>query len=218
MLVDLGDGYGLRKATADDHDALKTICLKTGDAGSDATQNEDDPDLLGLIYAVPYQVLEPDFAFLIEGPAGPAGYVLGAPDTDAFNARLARQWYPTLQRRHRDPGPDKSKWRGSDWARRLIHHPDLDNPASLAPFPAHGHIDLLASAQGRGIGRKAMGFIERLLGEAGAGGMHLGVALSNVRAQAFYRAVGFARHEADDVSSRAVIMVKRLDRGGPTAA
>ena len=46
------------------------VCLKTGDAGQDATAREDDPQLLGLIFAIPYQVLEPDFAFVIDGPNG----------------------------------------------------------------------------------------------------------------------------------------------------
>lgn len=207
---DLGGGHGLRQATADDHDILKLICLKTGAAGEDATDREDDPDLLGLIYAVPYQVFAPDFAFIIEGPAGPVGYVLGALDTDAFNDRLAREWYPPLQRRYRDPGADRSAWRGSDWARHLIHNPDFDNPASLAPFPSHGHIDVLPAAQGKGLGRKAMAFVEERLHEAGSTGMHLGVALTNERAQAFYRAVGFARHVAPDISPHSIIMVKRL--------
>ena len=67
MILDFGDGFFLRQATADDHDALARICLKTGDAGKDATAREDDPGLLGLIYAIPYQVLEPELAFVIEG-------------------------------------------------------------------------------------------------------------------------------------------------------
>ena len=67
---------------------------------------------------MPYQVLEPDFAFVIEGADGVAGYLFGAPDTAAFNAPLAADWYPRLQRRVGDPGPDRARWRGSDWARR----------------------------------------------------------------------------------------------------
>ena len=61
-------------------------------------------ELLGLIYAIPYQVLEPELAFVIDGPNGVSGYVLGARDTQAFNARLADNWYPRLQARIGRPG------------------------------------------------------------------------------------------------------------------
>jgi hypothetical protein len=72
------------------------ICLKTGDAGKDAAGREDDPDLLGLVYAIPYQVLEPDLAFIVDGPAGACGYLLGAAATNSFNASMAAKWYPNL--------------------------------------------------------------------------------------------------------------------------
>jgi len=89
MILDFGDGFFLRRATSDDHAAFRAVCLKTGDAGEDATSREDDPGLMGMIYAVPYQVFAPDFAFAIEGPEGVAGYLFGMPDTAAFNAWLA---------------------------------------------------------------------------------------------------------------------------------
>jgi hypothetical protein len=164
MNVDFGDGFFLRRAIAADHPALLRICLQTGDAGKDATNIEDDHDLLGLIYAVPYQTFEPDFAYVIESPDGPAGYLFGAPDTLKFNNRVAADWYPVLRERASDPGPDRTQWRGSDWARRLIHHPDFAIPGSLAGYPSHGHIDLLPMARGRGIGRRAIAFLETQAG------------------------------------------------------
>src|SRR5690606_2058664 len=51
----LGGGFSLRKAQWSDYGALNRVCLLTGDSGKDASGREDDPDLLGLIYAVPYQ-------------------------------------------------------------------------------------------------------------------------------------------------------------------
>ncbi|MER9215067.1 hypothetical protein NKI54_23850 [Mesorhizobium sp. M0663] len=94
MILDFGGGFFLRRATTADHAALAMICLKTGDAGKDASGREDDPELLGLLYTIPYQVLEPELAFIIDSPAGAAGYLLGAADTGAFNASLASDWYP----------------------------------------------------------------------------------------------------------------------------
>ena len=205
-MLDLGSGFRLRQATAGDHDALRLVCLRTGDSGKDATAREDDPDLLGNLYAVPYQVLEPDFAFVVETGDGVCGYVLGALDTAVFNRRLEAEWLAPLRRRLRDPGADQSRWRGSDWARRLIHHPELEVPATLAPYPSHGHIDLLPQAQGRGIGRKAMEALMERLRAAGSPGLFLQVSPVNRRARRFYARLGFQTLRAADLPSHSTFM------------
>ena len=184
------------------------MCLRTGDAGQDASAREDDHSLLGLIYAVPYQVLEPDFAFVIDGPAGVCGYVLGAPDSAEFYRRMEAEWYPPLRARLPEPAADPARWRGSDWARNLIHHPHNRRTEGLAEYPAHGHIDLLPEAQGRGIGRIAMQVLEARLKAAGAPGLHLGVDPRNRGALGFYAALGF-RH-LPQKSEHVIFMVKPL--------
>ncbi|MER8768844.1 GNAT family N-acetyltransferase [Mesorhizobium sp. M0092] len=209
MIVDFGGGFFLRRATAADRAALAAICLKTGDAGKDASGREDDPDLLGLLFTIPYQVLEPELAFIVDGPSGAAGYLLGAADTVAFNAGLASKWYPEIQRRVTDPEPDSSRWRGSDWARHRIHHPDFAVPPALAAYPSHGHIDLLPQARGRGIGRRAMAFLEQFLAASGSTGIHLEVMPQNDDALRFYKAIGF---EVVQVPKRCVYVAKRLAR------
>lgn len=210
MVLDFGDGYRLRHATADDHAALCHVCLKTGDSGKDATGREDDPDLLGMIYAVPYQVRDPDFAFVVDGPNGVCGYLFGARDTVAFNRWLETEWYPPLASRLRDPGPDESTWKGSDWARYAIHHPDLSFPSALHPYPAHGHIDLLEEARGRGIGRRCMDHLMAALGAAGAPGMHLGVSPVNRNALRFYDKLGFVRLKDPSLPRHTVFVAQAL--------
>ncbi len=210
MVLDFGDGYELRQALPSDHEALKLVCLKTGDSGNDATEREDDPDLLGLIYAVPYQVLAPDFAFVVEGPQGVAGYVLGAPNTVAFNRRLEAEWFPPLRARLADPGPDETKWRGSDWARRAIHHTEYVYPPALHAYPAHGHIDLLEATRGRQIGRGCMAHLMQWLAASGAPGMHLQVSPINYGAQEFYKKLGFAILEDENLPAHTTFMVTRL--------
>jgi ribosomal protein S18 acetylase RimI-like enzyme len=191
MALDFGGGYQLRAALPEDHAALNLVCLRTGDSGKDATAREDDPDLLGLIYAVPYQVYEPDFAFVVDGPNGVCGYIFGAPVTPDIYARMGAEWFPPLAARLSDPGPDESQWRGSDWARHAIHHPEFVYPEVLHRYPAHGHIDLLEEARGRGIGRRGMEHVMEKLRRAGATGMHLQVSPVNRGAQSFYRKLGF---------------------------
>lgn len=213
MILDFGDGFFLRRATAGDHAAFCTVCLRTGDAGADATAREDDPLLMGQIYAVPYQVLEPDLAFAIESRQGVAGYLLGALDTGAFNARLAAEWYPRLRAQVADPGPDQSRWRGSDWARHAIHHANLDVRQELAAYPSHGHIDLLPPARGRGIGRRAIGFLEGRLTDAGSTGVFLDVHPRNVEAQGFYAALSYSRVPVATNLPGSTFMAKTLRRG-----
>ena len=193
MVLDFGDGFVLRQALPEDQAALSLVCLKTGDSGQDATAREDDPDLLGLIYAVPYQVYAPEYAFVVDGPNGVCGYVLGAADSAGFYDTLRREWFPKLAVRLVDPGPDESRWRGSDWARRVIHHPEFAFPPALALYAAHGHIDLLAEARGRHIGQRAMAHLMEKLAAAGCNGMHLGVSPANHGALAFYRKLGFSQ-------------------------
>ncbi|MEP7239275.1 MAG: GNAT family N-acetyltransferase [Devosia sp.] len=215
MILGLSDGFQIRQASEADRPALSSICLQTGAAGEDATAREDDGTLLGLIFAVPYQVFEPELAFVLEGPGGVCGYVLGALDTKSFNARLAADWYPQLQQRITAPPVDRALWSGSDWARHHIHHPTIEMPRALAPYPSHGHIDLLPDARGRGFGRELMGTLERKLAQLGSPGMHLGVAPSNERAREFYRRIGFEEMQAPDLPEQTVYMVKRL--GGSSA-
>lgn len=210
MRIDLGDGFALRRAHATDHAAMRLVCLKTGDNGKDAGGREDDPDLLGTIYAVPYQVLEPDFAFVVENDNGVCGYVLGALDTPDFNCRLEHDWFAPLRRHLHDPGPDQSRWRGSDWARYLIHHPQYTFPPALHPYPSHGHIDLLPQAQGRGIGRKAMAMLMRQLCDAGSPGLFLEVSPLNRRARHFYAKLGFATLRSADLPRHSTFMARAL--------
>jgi len=210
MILDLDSGSFLRHARAADRAAFCNVCLKTGAAGQDATGREDDPELLGLVYAVPYQVLEPDHAFAIESENGVAGYLFGATDTSTFNRRLATDWYPQLRRRVRDPGPDPAKWQGSDWLRRMVHHPFLDIPEALVPFPSHGHIDLLPEARGRGIGRRCMEFLEARLQAAGSAGIFLDVNPANLAAQRFYRSLGYRALAGEGLPATSVFMAKRL--------
>lgn len=207
MDVDLGDGYRLRQARAEDHPALEMVCLKTGDSGADASAREDDPRLLGLIYAVPYQVFAPAYAFVIEGPNGVVGYVLGALDSAAYYEWAGREWFPKIAASVADPGADETRWKGSDWARRQIHHPSFTYPEALHPYPAHGHIDLLPEVQGKGFGRKALEQAMAALRRDGAKGMHLGVSPRNRGALAFYEKLGFTRLTGPGAPRNAVYMV-----------
>ena len=76
--------------TAGDRDAIYDVCLRTGDAGGDASGLYVDRDLFGDIWAGPYLALRPHLAFVAEGDAGVDGYVVGAEDTTAFESSVKR--------------------------------------------------------------------------------------------------------------------------------
>jgi ribosomal protein S18 acetylase RimI-like enzyme len=180
----------------DDIDAIYDICLRTSDAGADATRLHDDPRLPGHVWAAPYVVLEPGNAFVVaDGDDRPVGYVLGALESRAFEARLERDWWPALRPRY----PLDSERREADQRLvRLIHHPPVADAAIVREYPSHLHIDLLPEAQGRGAGRRLVATLLHRLAGAGSRGVHLGVEVRNERAIGFYRAMGFTELARDD--------------------
>ena len=110
---------GLRKARPEDESGLYEVALKTGDAGQDATSSFEDPRLIGEVYVGPYLHLEPRFAFCLD-EGGPAGYVLAALDTVAFEESCERQWWPTLRDRYPMDLPRPESDQSMVWT---IHHP-----------------------------------------------------------------------------------------------
>ncbi|WP_430424232.1 GNAT family N-acetyltransferase [Phenylobacterium sp.] len=172
--------------------ALYDICLKTGDNGADGTHLYADHRIIGEIFAAPYGVLLPQYAFVAEDDAGVAGYILGAPDTRAFEARLEAEWWPALRERYSDPVDVPARTRNREqWDAHHIHHPPQTPQAAVDAASAHLHIDLLPRLQGQGMGRRLM---DAFLGAVG-GRAHLGCQAQNVRAQRFYEAYGFRRLE-----------------------
>jgi len=202
--------FRLRQADLADMPAVYRVCLRTGNAGQDATAREDDPDALGHMFIGPYLVLEPAFAFVLEAPNGVAGYVMGALDTPDFYRRMERDWLSKIRSRLRDPGDDESRWSGSDWVRRLIHRPPYLYPPALHPFPSHGHVDFLPEARGLGWGRRGFEHLMTALAAAGSAGMHLDVSPQNQAAIAFYEKLGFAPVISDELPAGGLTMARKF--------
>lgn len=182
-------------------DRLYEICLRTGDAGGDATRRTSQPRLIGDVYLGSYLQLAPDFAFVLtdprgRGPESVVGYVVGVADTTAFDALLRRVWWPDLRERYplEAFAPDSF----DAGFVRTIHSPSSVDPAVLARYPAHLHIDLLPAAQGGGHGRRLLAALFDALRHSGAPSVHLGVSLQNTAAIGFYQHLGFRWVAADD--------------------
>jgi len=183
-----------------DIDALYQICLLTGDGGQDATLLHHDPKLLGHCFAAPYGLFEPSLAFVAEDTDGVAGYIVGALNSQAFQKRLERDWWPHLRSRYPEPPPGLSwqQWAPDQRLAQMIHHPWRTPDELAARYPSHLHINLLPRLQGRGYGRQLTQTLTAALRDQGSWGVHLYVVPGNHRADRFYQHVGFTRLPAAD--------------------
>ncbi|MCU1535968.1 MAG: hypothetical protein JWP82_319 [Humibacillus sp.] len=187
----------LRPYEPRDRDALYDVCLRTADGGGDATALYDDPRLLGDVWVGPYVTFEPELALVLDDGSGPGGYVLGALDTRAFEARCAREWWPALRRAHPLDGAGRVEGGGmaedgpDARAVALLHRPPISPDSVVRSHPSHLHIDLLPQWQGGGWGRRLIAELLQRLSAAGSPGVHLGVSADNVRARGFYAHLGF---------------------------
>jgi ribosomal protein S18 acetylase RimI-like enzyme len=188
----------IRLARPTDLDRLYEICLRTGAAGEDATTLMEDHRLLGELFVAPYAVLEPEHALVLDDGTGTAGgYVVGALDTAAFEARCEGEWWPAIRARY--PAPTG---RGGleDLFIGYLHGKAPTDPALLERYPSHLHIDLLPAFQSGGWGRRMMAALCDTLRADGSRGLHLGMSAANTRAIGFYEHLGFTLLRADDVT------------------
>ncbi|MCH6229940.1 GNAT family N-acetyltransferase [Microbacterium sp. CFH 31415] len=173
-----------------DEPALADICLKTADAGADGTGVLDDDELWAEIFVLPYVVRHPELAFVVEtDDERVVGYIVGAPETAAFEEWFRTEWWPRHATRWPHPEAETSRQDGIvryAYGRRGGAEPYGD------AYPAHLHIDLLPEAQGRGIGRLLIATLADALRAQGVTGLHLVTSADNAGAIAFYPRVGFA--------------------------
>lgn len=182
-------GAGIRRYRSDDLVALRKICVRTGAAGGDATGRWSSDELLPDLFLEPYVTASPEWTWVVDEGDGPLGYLVAVPSTRRFVNWWQHKWTPWFTERYPAPeepysAEEQLVQRGYDPGTLLV--PEVDE------YPAHLHIDLLPSAQGRGYGRA---LIENVLipslAKAGVPGVHLGVEARNLAARGFYTAVGF---------------------------
>jgi ribosomal protein S18 acetylase RimI-like enzyme len=187
------DQVRIRPYRRNDLDDLYRVCVLTADNGQDGTALFGDPRLPGEVYLAPYVTFEPSLAFVAEDAAGPAGYIVAALDSHAFERRLEGDWWPALRTRYPEPPPEVAATLSVQERRAVsnIHHNWGTADELARRFPSHMHIDLLPRIQGRGTGRKLIETLVATLRDHGSPGLHLLVGDSNPRAVGFYRHVGF---------------------------
>jgi len=193
----------IRALRPHDLDDLYRVCLATAAEGAAAYR---DRDLVGHVYAAPYALLSPESVFVVEDAQRVGGYIVGAPDTRSFEARLEAEWWPGLREVYRDPSDQpRAQWSPDQLMIYRIHHPARTPTEIVEPYPSHLHINLLRHLRGKGFGRRLMDQWLRTVREMGSRGAHLAVGAANLRAMRFYRACGFRELQAPSPASSAAI-------------
>lgn len=179
----------IRPPALSDLPGMYRVCFAT--SGETLASN---PDLVGHVYAGAYFAQHPDVARVIADDLGVCGYVLGSPDTRAFETWCEENWWPPLRAQY----PLGSGGLADAEMIRSFHRPAVSPESVVAKYPAHLHINLLPRTQGSGYGRRLIDWMCNELAASGISGVHLGVAPENSNAIAFYEHVGFATVRADD--------------------
>ena len=166
---------------------LYRICLLTGADGGDATGSIDD-EILGHFFAAPYAVLEPELCSILTHHGAPVGYILGTADSNEFARQAEQHWWPRLREKYPLPHPEDSTREAM-----MIHaiHRGYQAPTIAERYPAHLHIDLLPTGQGRGLGGQLIERFIAVLTARKVPGLHLGVSKANQRALNWYPRFGF---------------------------
>lgn len=177
----------IRPYRPEDRDAVYDVCVRTARAGGDARGRFSDDDLMPDLFAGPYLELEPELAFVVDD-GGVVGYVLGTADTARWAVEHRRRWLPRVADRYPAVAEPAT---AEEVLVDLLHHPERNVRPELADHPAHLHIDLLPSHQGRGLGRALMRTYLGALHDRGVPAVHLGMDPANTGARAFYDRLGF---------------------------
>ncbi len=207
------DGFRLRAAVPGDTDALCTISLATGHHGGNAAALYRAPGLMGLIYAAPYVALFPETCLVAQDDEGIVGFAVGAHDTRDFERLLETSWWPALRVRYREPTGDAANWDADQRRHAMMHHPATAPEGVVESYGAHMHVNLIARAQGLGLGRR---LVERWMDGArahGVSGVHVACNPANRGSLAFWAAMRFEPLDAilDSGSSRHVWMGRKID-------
>lgn len=182
----------IRPFRSGDEPALAEICLRTADAGSDATGIFDDDAIWAEVFVLPYVAHHPDLAFVLEADDGRVvGYVVAASDTDAFEAWFRAEWWPRHAERWPAPAEDALARSRQDATLAYAYARRPGAEPYSAEYPAHLHIDLLPEAQGGGWGRRLIETVIDELRRRGVPGVHLVASSENTGAISFYPRVGF---------------------------
>ena len=182
-----GDRVRIRPARPSDRDGVYAVCLRTGDAGGDASR------WWSTVTCWVTSGLGPTWRCARDWRSWPRPPPVSRATSSGPRRPLRSRWSvmrsggrccapATPIRRMIALTPDHV-------LHRHVHHPPGPPPDVVVEYPAHLHVNLLPPLQGRGVGRRLLETLFDALVDVP--GVHLGVAPRNARAAAFYLHNGF---------------------------
>ena len=184
----------IRPYQADDRQAVREICYRTGYLGGPADWYWRDFESFADIWTAYYTDREPESVFVAVRSGRVIGYLLGCVDTARAPGPEAAVVHQTVRRLLLfRPGTAGFFWHSIG---DLLH--GTAAPAGElkdARWPAHLHIDLLPEGRGLGAGTTLMRAWFERLAALGSPGCHLVTMAENRGAIAFFERMGFRSFE-----------------------
>jgi ribosomal protein S18 acetylase RimI-like enzyme len=188
-------GVVLRPYRAEDAERIRLVCHQTGFMGEPVGWLWRDRASFAALFCDWWMSHRPESVLVAELDGVVAGYLLGCEDSRRV-AHEGRTFFRHFVRRGCALRPGTA---GVMW--RMLGDGTLDGFRGRLParvwderWPAHLHVDLLPECRRRGVGRHLVTAWLGSLRERGVPGCHLQTTAENVRAVAFFEAMGFDKH------------------------
>ncbi|MGH9030429.1 MAG: GNAT family N-acetyltransferase, partial [Acidimicrobiales bacterium] len=186
----------IRPYEARDRQDVRRVCYMTGYMGERVDWLWRDEESFADMFTSYYTDVEPESAFVAELDGVVAGYLLGCVETfEAWSPSML--FFRQLVRRQIAfrPGTAGMVWRSfGDVVADSVRRRPFPVPVKDERWPAHLHVDLLASVRGKGVGAVLIRrWLERLR-DLRSPGCHLETLGENSRAISFFESTGFRRY------------------------
>jgi GNAT superfamily N-acetyltransferase len=180
----------IRRYEPRDRAALREIACDTADSGKPVERFFPDREVFADALTRYYTDIAPEATWIAEEAGHVVGYLTGCLDTRRYLRAMAFRIGPLAFL--------KALVRGTLWHRQTLKLISANfgdwvrgRRMPLHDFPAHVHINLRASARGRGVGEQLMEAFLRQAKAAGLVGVHANVSEANMGGRQFFEKFGF---------------------------
>jgi len=176
-----------------DRAAVRQIAYETADSGEPAERLFSDRAVMADILTRYYTDFEPQSLWVVDHAGQAVGYLSGCLDDRRYQRVMAWRVVPAALVRAIARGAlaRRETWRLLGALVRTWRSGEFHQPAALAQYPAHLHINIQQGFRGQQIGPR---LVERFVEQArvaGLGGIHAGVHEENLPARRFFERLGF---------------------------
>lgn len=182
----------IRPYRASDRGAVRALCVATALYGHPLPEGIADAEFTADALSLYYTDFEPESLFVAEESDSVTGYLAGCLDTRRCASVTARRIAPRLAAAFATRGLilRAAPWRAAAALLAAGIRRTRAMRGIVAAYPAHCHVNVRASARGRGAGTALWGAFRERLVSRGATGVH--VSTPTADGKEFFSRVGFA--------------------------